>query len=1473
MISPNPEIEDLVEPPSVTKKEPEKSINIKDVPLGFAPRSGVAEARTKEFLRRDFFNPNAPENQDLSFVDKIFTAFSNETVLGQAFRDMGGPEYAEDPNFSITDELIEEYAADLSDSTKERLRTPGFFGGGVARNFLEFIHEVNDARITERRRAQLFQGGTLDFIGGLGATILASLPEFIVATAAATTVGSFVSTPVGGVGAGVATATTRIGRIGKIIDVGIKSARGRTVAKTLLTAAAVDVPMELIRYRVDPTIRPIDLAIGISAAGALGGGIAAYKPQWFSAEMRAALRESATELEEEAGAAVASAVAGKPLGAALGVEARQRAKRLQALRELRLEMKKAFDMVDDLARKGRIDELNQMAEQLGVSLKRSRTAEQALKEAEEQTVRQIQNLRGKQARAKLEQMAQDLIEFGAVPFGRPRGIPEGVPTRLSLNELRKSVEKAALKKLRQNPPAADSVPLKVSELKKAIKRAGGARIREESGAIIRKSASEANANQIRKQVARNLSGESISSLKGIAGRLGVFNREAFDGIKAAKKADLRKAREKYLKSQIIEAQVKRLKAKGADFDLDIDDDILNPLMHQRGRSDISPEMQARIDRRRADRDLPTSELGRAAGEAISETGDNSIDDIVQMTTRLAEEAQEGGTRNAIARLIDGEWGEGWTAAKWWHILTTPVSTRLKKTGNAALQTASRLFMESTATGGYNAVQKTRQLQQTAMIQLADAKQRALQAARKVGATIDDSEILSKLRSGATASEMAEHERIYVEGLRDFFANAKKYGQKTGVFRDSLPDSPSYFHRIWRPTQMAKFLNERGEASEEIITFFKEAIEASGDPAMLRVITKGDGSKTTAAEAAARRIVSFMSDKESHGNFKATLRWTASNKSMLIKELGEENTALVDDIINLATDGMHDPVVAAGRPRIKLDENFVGEVNGQQVRVSDFINNNIEEVASIYSQRLFGAGELRKAFKAFVRMHPELFGTTAEKAARENFVPSMDEMISVLQRQSRGTDVEDITEEVMGMTFRSITGLPLWSSSGQKQMRNMIRIQAMGQSTLGMYLGLAQLPEIANIISRSSMRAAFQSFDLQTMTNALLIGVKKNDNIDPILNQLGMHVGVGFDYNIGEHVLRRLDDMGIDGTVRGQTMADRFLDAGRNFSMLNPLGIIPMDTFLRRWATKSNMQWFVDSAYKMNKTGKVDFNSGFWRNSKQRFRELGLDEEMVERINKELLRPEVVQTKKAVFGSHKMIDLNFEAIKDQGAYDALILAMRQLADNQVQRQTIGNLPYWMQMNPLFKVLSQFRVFSFASKGKQLAAGAARGDASEVINMVASAGLGYLSYVGLTYARRPSIDPFEREAWTEERLSMENALKSAVVRSSYSNILPQIIDVAAMTLGSSGDPFFNKYTRTSDTYGLDPIRGSVAWGVGRNVIQSVTGSLQNIIDPNNPWSKEDLRNIQRSVWLSKIPIIDQVINELISQSDLPATDRRY
>lgn len=170
----------------------------------------------------------------------------------------------------------------------------------------------------------------------------------------------------------------------------------------------------------------------------------------------------------------------------------------------------------------------------------------------------------------------------------------------------------------------------------------------------------------------------------------------------------------------------------------------------------------------------------------------------------------------------------------------------------------------------------------------------------------------------------------------------------------------------------------------------------------------------------------------------------------------------------------------------------------------------------------------------------------------------------------------------------------------------------------------------------------------------------------------------------------------------------------------------------------------------------------------------------------------------------------------------------------------------------------------------------GDMAEFVNLVGSAGLGAIGYMGLTYARQFAVDPEDRDAWLKERLLQENILKSGIARSSYTSIWPTLIDSSAMFLGkigaTEGEPVFNKYARTSDTYGLDPYRGSVAYSMIKNVAGSTIELLASSISGDNPLSRQDLRDFQKAIWLAKIPGVDQAINEIISRTDLPATDRR-
>jgi hypothetical protein len=300
---------------------------------------------------------------------------------------------------------------------------------------------------------------------------------------------------------------------------------------------------------------------------------------------------------------------------------------------------------------------------------------------------------------------------------------------------------------------------------------------------------------------------------------------------------------------------------------------------------------------------------------------------------------------------------------------------------------------------------------------------------------------------------------------------------------------------------------------------------------------------------------------------------------------------------------------------------------------------------------------------------------------------------------------------------------------------------------------------------------------------------------------------------------------------------------------------------------------VNKAYSI-KNGKGVVEDTWWRRSRTRFQELGLRDEEIERVIKALTDPDVVKVRAGHLGDYKVIDIDFTKVKDQDAYDRLALAIRRGVDNSVQRQSLGELPLWMTtgfgpvQGPVMKLLMQYRTFMMGSKAKQLAAGVARGDVAEAVNVVGSAGLGYLSYMLLTYGRSLAVDPYEREAWLAERLSTEEAIKSAIMRSSYSTVFPMLLDTASTM--THGKPLFSPSMRTTGL-GINPIEGSVVWSLLKNA-EFMLKEMGGAATGNDPFSKKDARDLMRLAWFTRIPAVSQAADYLVSSSDLPATDRR-
>jgi hypothetical protein len=180
----------------------------------------------------------------------------------------------------------------------------------------------------------------------------------------------------------------------------------------------------------------------------------------------------------------------------------------------------------------------------------------------------------------------------------------------------------------------------------------------------------------------------------------------------------------------------------------------------------------------------------------------------------------------------------------------------------------------------------------------------------------------------------------------------------------------------------------------------------------------------------------------------------------------------------------------------------------------------------------------------------------------------------------------------------------------------------------------------------------------------------------------------------------------------------------------------------------------------------------------------------------------------------------------------------------------------------KLLTQYRVFAIASRAKQLAAGMSRADATEAVNVVGSVGLGYLGFQLMTYGRALTKPENEREAYLLENSGWDVALKSGFMRSSYSTILPMLVDPAAKIMGF--DPVFTSNMRTTGL-GIDPIKGSVPWGMKEKLMSS----LEALGD--SPYTKRDAKDLMRILWFLKIPGVDQTVNQLINRSNLAESER--
>ena len=716
-----------------------------------------------------------------------------------------------------------------------------------------------------------------------------------------------------------------------------------------------------------------------------------------------------------------------------------------------------------------------------------------------------------------------------------------------------------------------------------------------------------------------------------------------------------------------------------------------------------------------------------------------------------------------------------------------------------------------------------------------------EAARRQGLRILDKDVIRAVRGGGTPDGPLG---AAVRAIREYNKRMLKYAKDNGIDVKDIPDADDYFVRSWSPIAYRNLVEKvggfEGGGAEKVALFLAEAIKK-----------KTPSLTDRQSRVLADRIADYLRNPESKRELNKSITTLDSLKKKLVEELEDIQddalaeaggiTGLAEDLIGIiAHNHTGQPNLSLGRRRMALDELHKGEIDGVAVHIDELMDMDINMITRRYAQQVIGGVSASKGIKA-------VFGDK---------IKTISDVKKHLREASENAgDAKYETkmyENMVDMTYKTLTGQQIY---GKNWMKLAVANNMFAQATIGMTLGFAQIPEIANVVCRSGFRAAFEQFNLRDMISTFGMGFKRNrmrSEIDEFSSCLEGWSGIGGDHSRGDHFMRRMDDIGFDDADFTTSRIGKFFDAGRLTAVLNPMGVMPMDTFMRRWAARASFQHFVNTAFNVGADGSVKLSRGWWKNSATRFAQIGMSEADINRLSKILKNTDLVKYERGIWGKYKVKSFDFSKVDDQAIVDKFVMAIRRNTDSMIQRQTFSEMPAWMNTN-FGKVISQFRVFTMVAKSKQLAAGLARGDGVEAVNVVSSAGLALMGYTMQTYYR--SLGQSDPEAYYKSKTDdWEMLIKNAVSRSGYATVLPALIDLGANRV--TGEGVFDPSARTTGQQ-LHPVYGATLWSNSDKVHRALDNTADAMFR-GREFTQHDMRNLMGLLWITKLPVLDQLIN---------------
>jgi hypothetical protein len=624
-----------------------------------------------------------------------------------------------------------------------------------------------------------------------------------------------------------------------------------------------------------------------------------------------------------------------------------------------------------------------------------------------------------------------------------------------------------------------------------------------------------------------------------------------------------------------------------------------------------------------------------------------------------------------------------------------------------------------------------------------------------------------------------------------------------------------------------------------------------------------GSIESAMQKAGKAIDDLALDKLSYWHLKKLRSHAVGGNALEMRKLSGEDreglrellgdveqgaglsTEQIDDILDML-EKPQEGTINRAKHRLVLDHGFSMGLKSkdgavEQVSINQLYKRNAGELFNSYTRQISGAIAMaRKGYRTAGEFEAEIDRLAEHATAlRERGIEYSE---SQLKRDQ--DNLRFMHDYIRGNTLYGVN--PGTASGSGWRLANALLgynyVRVMNQT------GLAQIPELANIIGHVSLRTlanAIPSF--RAITREAKAGKLSDEFMDSIEDYTGLGASVMRDVPTN-----RYDDFGT--TLDPQehkylTRIEKLVDKGKRITS-RISGMAQITDFSYRIAMPGEARNILESAM------------GLKTPNMKRLKADGLDAVMLGRIKTQAEK--YAQYGEGEFtGKSKVTNLNWDDWDDLEAAYAMQTAIYRSSRRMVQATDAGDLNRLMA-HPIGRVLLQFRSFVLVSWAKQLGYQVRMRDMEAAVSIMGQLLLGSMVYYAQSQIRSAGMSDKDRKEYLEEHLTTEKVVAASFQRTGTSSILPGIVD----TLGNYAgfDPVFAGRTTGLAT---DFLTGSPTVDTWKRVEKGILeASGEAVFQEEDQWTQGEAKALLGLLPFSNAIGVINAVN--LMTKDMPERD---